>query len=594
MKSIVIKCALLSLAVSVFNVQLSYADNTSQQNYFNQWKNIATQQNQSIRQKSNYKKFNAQDYSKQDINNPTASKYYNNQDSMNNDMNVAYSKDGTAKAVVDNFNNNNVVIHSDSATMKNVIGIQNESSEISHGISTPHYKCKKESKECKSVVEKHTCEQSNVKNFSCKLTPTVEMQDIKYNEVKTVNLSRSNVLFNGSHNAIISIPYTEGHITQIHFHVRNGGNPWGCHRPYHAYVNNVSIGVFSGHCGGGLGDLDFRKSGLDIPFNSAKATLTLKEGGWSGSISGTITLNITNKKTEPKISWVNSCSNVQSTQCKLTSKTCTIKGGTKIFSGFPVTEDCWGYDEKYQCGTQKVDTCTPYENCDVSSEKCLAKIGDYCLTLQKEYSCTTQNCSVHQLVCGADTFCIDGDCTKPPTHPVDKHNFDKNISEFSGVISAADDFNKKQQQLNIFGGKSYDCGMGAAGSYDCCDGGGNILKQCSDEEKALKKARDKAIAVYVGKYCADKKLVCLAYHQGWCVFDNKISRVIEEQGRKNQLGIGFGSAKSPNCTGLTPEQIQKIDFDKIDFSELYDDIRNNTDLPDPKAVADHIKHEYDK
>ena len=106
MKSIVIKCALLSLAVSVFNVQLSYADNTSQQNYFNQWKNIATQQNESIRQKSNYKKFNAQDYSKQDINNPTASKYYNNQDSMNNDMNVAYSKDGTAKAVVNNFNNN--------------------------------------------------------------------------------------------------------------------------------------------------------------------------------------------------------------------------------------------------------------------------------------------------------------------------------------------------------------------------------------------------------------------------------------------------------------------------------------------------------
>ena len=72
----------------------------------------------------------------------------------------------------------------------------------------------------------------------------------------------------------------------------------------------------------------------------------------------------------------------------------------------------------------------------------------------------------------------------------------------------------------------------------------------------------------------------------------KLSRIIEEQGRRDQLGIGFGSAETPNCKGMTPEQLQAIDYDKIDFSDLYNDIKNNTNFPDPDAIANHIKHEY--
>jgi len=72
---------------------------------------------------------------------------------------------------------------------------------------------------------------------------------------------------------------------------------------------------------------------------------------------------------------------------------------------------------------------------------------------------------------------------------------------------------------------------------------------------------------YIGSYCSVKVLgVCLQRKKTFCCFSSPLARIIQEQGRR-QLGISWGDPKHPNCRGFTPEEFQRIDFSKIDFSE---------------------------
>ena len=43
--------------------------------------------------------------------------------------------------------------------------------------------------------------------------------------------------------------------------------------------------------------------------------------------------------------------------------------------------------------------------------------------------------------------------------------------------------------------------------------------------------------------------------------------------------MGWGSAKNPQCDGLTIEQLQSLDFSQIDFSEFYADAFDKANGP---------------
>jgi hypothetical protein len=59
---------------------------------------------------------------------------------------------------------------------------------------------------------------------------------------------------------------------------------------------------------------------------------------------------------------------------------------------------------------------------------------------------------------------------------------------------------------------------------------------------AIGKAKAKKITVSVGDRC-DRQVagVCLQTSHVYCVFDGKLARIIQEQGRRDQLGVKFGS-----------------------------------------------------
>lgn len=110
------------------------------------------------------------------------------------------------------------------------------------------------------------------------------------------------------------------------------------------------------------------------------------------------------------------------------------------------------------------------------------------------------------------------------------------------------------------------------------------LLACEQEEEVLAMQRGQNLCSYVGSYCSQKFLgSCVSRKSSYCCFNSKLARIVQEQGRA-QLGLNWGSAEAPNCTGLTLEQFQQVDFSSIDFSEFIEDISRNVKMPDVEGI----------
>ena len=71
--------------------------------------------------------------------------------------------------------------------------------------------------------------------------------------------------------------------------------------------------------------------------------------------------------------------------------------------------------------------------------------------------------------------------------------------------------------------------------------------------------------------------------QSYCCFDNTLAAIVQMQGR-DQLRLSYGSAEAPDCRGLRIEELQRIDFGQLDFSNFTGDLYDQTTLPDAAAV----------
>ena len=71
----------------------------------------------------------------------------------------------------------------------------------------------------------------------------------------------------------------------------------------------------------------------------------------------------------------------------------------------------------------------------------------------------------------------------------------------------------------------------------------------------------------------------------YCVFPSKLSGIVQIQGRYNQLQIPFGEAEKPNCRGITPEELERINFKALDLHELVDELVGKKVLPDAGSIS---------
>lgn len=92
--------------------------------------------------------------------------------------------------------------------------------------------------------------------------------------------------------------------------------------------------------------------------------------------------------------------------------------------------------------------------------------------------------------------------------------------------------------------------------------------ECEEEEQKLSMKRGQDLCYRVGSWCSRKILgSCEKRKQSWCCFPSVLGRVVNEQGRQ-QIGKGWGPRKSPDCSGFTEEELQKLRFDEMDLSEF--------------------------
>lgn len=129
---------------------------------------------------------------------------------------------------------------------------------------------------------------------------------------------------------------------------------------------------------------------------------------------------------------------------------------------------------------------------------------------------------------------------------------------------------------------------------------------CSDEKCANSQNEYKQFSLISNRLChfvdskCTKKLdlgfykTCLRTGYKHCCYNSKFTRILVEQAY-SQLGYNWGSYDSPNCTQLSFDDLNRLDFSKMDFSEFVGEIqaKMQTTYFDPNIANNRIQNFYD-
>ncbi|APL35806.1 conjugal transfer protein TraN [Escherichia coli] len=315
----------------------------------------------------------------------------------------------------------------------------------------------------------------------------------------------------------------------------------------------------------------------------------------------TLVMQVRDREWIPRVEWVESCP-FNKADGVLKGTECSEPDGTKtgVMEGksWSLTESCWAYRDKYITQSADNGTCKAYADnpaCTLASRQCAFYSDEgTCLHEYATYSCESKT-SGKVMVCGGDVFCLDGECDKAQSGK--SSDFGAAVSQLAALAAAGKDVAALNGvDVRAFTGEAKFCRKAAAGFSNCCKDGGwgqDVgLAKCNSEEKALGKAKEDKLTVSVGEFCSKKVLgVCLQKKRSYCQFDSKLAQIVQQQGRNGQLRIGFGSAKNPDCRGITVDELQKIQFDQLDFTNFYEDLMNNQKIPDSGVLTQKVKEQ---
>lgn len=366
--------------------------------------------------------------------------------------------------------------------------------------------------------------------------------------------------------------------------------------------------------------------------------------------------------------------------CQLTTSTCVEPAATRVINGIPVYQDCWNYQDTYECQAESaVNDCTPLvqQGCGIVGQQCVsyndASPGT-CDTMQYTYQCldtpahtstvtqctntmcapgagcfsssSTPDGAIGQVVTGletgreAGTYGVDGAgnidifkgydsscsikvlggaevkscCTSSPGGGAYTNNAISSAAVDAGLSAAENTavqgialgskfvydelyqtvdstlVNQGLSQMGSWGAAVLDTPgtFGAYGftfSFSLTNGfsfvefnpyafAAQVAIQliqswltCTPDEQTLSLKRGQDLCVQYTQGCSKKVLgVCVEEKKSYCCFNSLIAKIVNQQG-KAQLGIPFAG-----CGGLTADQLQQIDFTKIDFTEFVNSI----------------------
>jgi len=256
-------------------------------------------------------------------------------------------------------------------------------------------------------------------------------------------------------------------------------------------------------------------------------------------------------------------------------------------------------DPEKDCKHINPHRCRLIEN----SKKCAQTSPEgECLLWSKQFACSKRTRKAENSFSFGDAppiYCLDGKCQENEYEP---------NTNFSDVATKLMLFSEMKQDLEknrtpdattaqVFPGKSYNCCVSRweKGLYDCCTRlTGGVMKahlaKCSEEEVLLSELKDEGRCHFVGE--REEQLAGVLWttrtRKVYCCFRSKLMRLLQTQARQ-QLGIDWGTADSPNCRGLSPGEIQQVNFDQIDLSGAID-----VERVDQKALEKKLKSFQDR
>jgi len=280
-------------------------------------------------------------------------------------------------------------------------------------------------------------------------------------------------------------------------------------------------------------------------------------------------------------------SNSGTASCRDIGKKC-IDSGYKVIDGIRVHKSCWKYAYQKKCDYPSKNDCVIYDHCyPVGDKDCLIRdSAGNCVNIKREFSCESweivsrENQTVRMgleakdgpegLVCKGMP-CIDGNCVNK-SYETNGEMMDSISRLYSAKMCQPD----KDGNFNLFQGSNLHCSKKPLDYKNCCGigekgWGGKLGAGCKKDEHTLLENRRKNLCVYVGKVTTGTRPAHVNKHH-FCCFGNMLDKVVQVQGRA-QLGKSFGSGSSPDCRGLTLEEIQAIDFNKLDFTEFIEDFK---------------------
>ncbi len=527
--------------------------------------------------------------------NPEQKKYYAHPDAINQDAmtNVATSNSVGNLIRTDALIRPKMIVNQNSPEVKFSQKVQNNAKEISDGT----YKdCNKKTITAIAHINK-ACSTGLQFKFDCVKSLGIKVKEKEVTKNEEVSLP-GQIQLTGSSSSTVNMPSEKGFVTGLSMHVWYG--PWTCYKSHYLKVNGVIIGSYHGSFRKNKCIIPISRGGLKIVFSNHKVTLTLVDGFLSSFISGSIYFSyIATEKAIIK-NWTSSCISMPN-GCQAKKRQCLKPGSTKTIDGVSVSADCWEENVSYQCGSAMSNDCKSleHEGCTQIGSQCIQKEAGICERYEETWSCPDKKTIGTGLQCGKRFYCMDGSCQS--TQKQKNKDFGKSVTELDAVASAGGDVRKqdsnperKPNSIRIFTGHAAHCREVVLGTLNCCKDRGwakGIFANCNSEERALGHAKEKGgLVVSVGRYCSAHVLgYCTEHKQGYCIFPSRIAYDIQKYGRQSQLGHGFGDAKNPDCSGLSTNEIGKINFNHINFSNVVNSVTGKAKWPNVSQSESNIE-----
>lgn len=323
----------------------------------------------------------------------------------------------------------------------------------------------------------------------------------------------------------------------------------------------------------------------------------------SSSMTPALTMNFaieTKDRCDIVIDETYSCAPTPNRTGTMTSSQCLISGSRPVQGGVSVNE-CWERREVYEWDASRVtddSQCKALrdQGCGFVGSVCTNSVDGFCLNETQSYSCSALTSARTVMLCGSNLVCPDGECTSDigQSYEPATEDFKRAAASMAVAQEIADQVDV--ENMTVFSGKALECQNKTLGMSNCCKDSGWLqgigVAQCDAEEKELGMAKEAKQTVYVGSYESGSFLDKREY-KAYCSYPSKLARILVQQGRP-QLGLGFGSAKNPNCAGFTLEQLERLKFDRIDLSEFYGDVMEKAGQHtiDPNELAEALKQRF--